>query len=95
MVVGNPEFIASQSEVWVAWGLHLWQACEVRAVLQKIEPLTCGVYNDFQWLVTEVNCSTLHLGLRGNNDRSTMDDSLLYLLVEDFADFPWGLEAFT
>lgn len=53
-VQGIPEFA---SRVKVAWQtLNLWLPSEVGAILERTEPLTCGVWAN---LVLELNCSIL------------------------------------
>lgn len=51
----TPEFAASWSEVQVVWGpSNLQLLCKVRAVTWGTRCLTCEVWPNSRWLVSEV-----------------------------------------
>lgn len=50
--------VAGWSEVWVAWGLHLWLApSEMETILWRTESLTCGVYTKLWVVSARTDCS--------------------------------------
>lgn len=87
-IVGNPQFVACQSEVQVAYGsLSLWITSGVRAVLLDTLTLNCGFWANSGCLVAKIHGST-----RDNilNDTSLCDptgssDALKLTVVPSWA----------